>query len=172
MSVQCVFVRAPTPHRPLPACLACTCVQTKTLLYLSLRYSFCFAFYVDPTTITKFTLASNDRQLELNEDVPVIEARCEWTEGNPQRRILLRKDSDEPLAVKETAEGRSPSLVHYINFVSCSDAEQYRCEMEGSDQHRTVTLLVRCKYSVCFVKEQQPHTYLHALARLCVCVCV
>ena len=84
----------------------------------------------------------------MNEDVPVIEVRCEWTEGNPQRRILLRKDSDKPLAVKETAEGRSSSLVHNIDFVRCSDSGQYRCEMEGSDQHRTVTLLVKCKYAV------------------------
>ena len=84
----------------------------------------------------------------MNEDVPVIEARCEWTEGNPQRRILLRKDSDEPLATKEAADRRSPVLLHNISDARCSDAGQYRCEMEGSDQHRTVALLVRCKYSV------------------------
>ena len=81
----------------------------------------------------------------MNEDVPVIEARCEWTEGNPQRRILLRKDSDEPLAVKETAEGRLPELVYNINSARCSDSGQYRCEVEGSDQNRTVNLQVRCK---------------------------
>ena len=146
MSVQCAFVHAPPPSR-VPAR---TCVQTKTLLYPSLRYSFFFfTFNTDTTTITKFTLSSSDRQLEVNENTPVIEARCVWAEGNPQRRILLRKDSDKPLAVKETAEGRSSSLVHNINFVRCSEAGQYRCEVEGSDQHRTVTLLVRCKYSVC-----------------------
>ena len=46
----------------------------------------------------------------------------------------------------ETIDGRPSVLLHNIRPVRCSDSGLYSCEAEGSDQHRTVTMLVRCKY--------------------------
>ena len=105
------------------------------------------AFNADPTTITKFTIATEDTHIEVQENKePGIQARCEWQEGNPQRRIYIRKNGDEPLHTMETADRRPSVLLHNIRPVHCSDSGLYSCEAEGSDQHRTVTMLVRCKY--------------------------
>ena len=128
----------------------CVSVRVHTRLYkLNPETIFFFTFTADPTTITKFTLAYKDTQLEVNQNglIPV-EALCEWEEGNPQRRILLRKDCDKPLTTREIIYRRSRVLIHNIYPAHCSDSGQYRCEVEGSDQYRTVTLLVRCKYTL------------------------
>ena len=124
----------------------CACEYTCLLLtQISLISTFC----ADPTTITKFVLATEDTQLEVDENKePGVQVRCEWQEGNPQRRIHIRKDGDEPLQTMETADRRLSTLVHNIKPVRCNDSGLYSCEAEGIDQHRTVTMLVRCKYTV------------------------
>ena len=106
-----------------------------------------FTFSADPTTITEFVLATEDTHLEVDENKePGVQARCEWQEGNAQRRIHIRKDGDETLQTMETADRRLSTLVHNIRPIRCNDSGLYSCEVEGTDQHRTVTMLVRCKY--------------------------
>ena len=124
----------------------CVCLRAHTRLLLTQK-SLHSTFNADPTTITKFTIAGvKDTHFELPESNWAVQVRCEWQEGNPQRRIHIRKDGDEPLYTMETA-GRRPSvLLHNIRPVRCSDSGLYSCEVEGTDQHRTVTMLVRCKY--------------------------
>ena len=46
----------------------------------------------------------------------------------------------------EIADRRPSVLLDNIKPVRCSDSGLYSCEVEGTDQHRTVTMLVRCKY--------------------------
>ena len=121
-------------------------MDTRSLLT---QKSLIFTFNADPSTITKFVLATEDTHLEVDENKePGVRARCEWQEGNPQRRIHIRKDGDEPLQTMETADRRLSTLVHNIRPVRCSDSGLYSCEVEGTDQNRTVTMLVRCKYTV------------------------
>ena len=124
---------------------ACACEHTCLLLT---QICLIPSFRADPTTITKFTIATEDTHLEVDENKePGVKARCEWQEGNPQRRIHIRKDGDEPLHTMETADRRLSTLVHNIRPVRCSDSGLYSCEVEGTAQHRTVTMLVRCKYN-------------------------
>ena len=124
------------------------CLRVHTRLLLTQK-SLIFTFNADPTTITKFVLANEDTNLEVDEiKDPGVQVRCQWQEGNPQRRIHIRKDGDEPLHTMETADRRLSTLVHNIKPVRCNDSGLYSCEAEGSDQHRTVTMLVRCKYTV------------------------
>ena len=122
------------------------CLRVRTRLLLTQK-SLIFTFNADPTTITKFVLANEDTHLDLDENKePGVQVRCQWQEGNPQRRIHIRKDGDEPLQTKKTADRRLSTLDHNIKPVRCSDSGLYSCEVEGTDQHRTVTMLVRCKY--------------------------
>ena len=125
----------------------CVCLRAHTRLLLTQK-SLISTFNADPTTITKFAIATEDTHLEVDENKePGVQVLCDWQEGNPQRRIHIRKDGDEPLQTMETADRRLSTLVHNIKPVRCSDSGLYSCEVEGSDQHRTVTMLVRCKYT-------------------------
>ena len=128
----------------------CVCVSAcagEHTCFLLTQISLISTFSADPTTITKFVLAAEDTHLEVDENKePGVQVRCEWQEGNPQRRIHIRKDGDELLHTMETADRRPSVLLHNIKPVRCSDSGLYSCEAEGSDQHRTLTLLVRCKY--------------------------
>ena len=64
----------------------------------------------------------------------------------PKEGFTSGRDGDEPLRTMETADRRLSTLVHKIKPVRCSDSGLYSCEVEGTDQYRTVTMLVRCKY--------------------------
>ncbi|XP_076457448.1 uncharacterized protein LOC143291464 [Babylonia areolata] len=73
-----------------------------------------------------------------------IQFECQWSEGNPQRRVLLLGPDNSTLKEVDVTDGRRSSMRHAMKIISCSDGGQYRCQVEGTEEVKSFTVLVGC----------------------------
>ncbi|XP_076457476.1 uncharacterized protein LOC143291481 [Babylonia areolata] len=73
-----------------------------------------------------------------------IQFNCQWSEGNPQRRILLLGPDNSTLKEVDVRDGRRNSMRRNKKNISCSNGGQYRCQVEGTEEVKSLTVLVRC----------------------------
>ena len=76
-----------------------------------------------------------------------VHASCSWMNGNPPRTIRLVGPDNAVL----NRSGRSGSgqLQASLQGPRCRDSGLYSCQVDGTDQRKTVRLLVKCKWYMC-----------------------
>ncbi|XP_076457345.1 uncharacterized protein LOC143291391 [Babylonia areolata] len=98
-----------------------------------------------PTILEHFHLTHHeDRSSVTVNKGNAIQFNWQWLEGNPQRRILLLGPDNSTLKEVDVTDGRRSYMRHTIKNISCSDGGQYRCQVEGTEEVKSLTVLVRC----------------------------
>ncbi|XP_076457698.1 uncharacterized protein LOC143291621 isoform X2 [Babylonia areolata] len=98
-----------------------------------------------PTRLEQFhAFGHKDRSSVTVNKGDTIQFNCQWSEGNPQRRILLLGPGNNTLKEVDVTDGRRSYTRHDMKIISCSDGGQYRCQVEGTEEVKSLTVLVRC----------------------------
>ena len=107
--------------------------------------------FAEPARITDLAVTVNNVSVTAPTAVSVgskVDIVCSWDNGDsPPRHPVIRLtggDGTEKTGLKLTET--TTSRVHYeIAEVRCQDAGTVTCTLEGADDVRSTTLLVRCK---------------------------